>query len=54
MDFPETVISMAIEPKTEIEKEKLGTTLAKMAKEDPTFKVRMDKETGQMIISGMG
>ena len=54
MDFPETVISMAIEPKTEVEKEKLGSALAKMAKEDPTFKVRMDKETGQMIISGMG
>ncbi|MEK7852556.1 MAG: elongation factor G [Planctomycetota bacterium] len=54
MDFPETVISMAIEPKTEVEKEKLGAALAKMAKEDPTFKVRMDKETGQMIISGMG
>lgn len=54
MEFPETVISMAIEPKNEAEKEKLGVTLAKMAKEDPTFKVRLDQETGQMIISGMG
>ncbi len=54
MEFPDTVISMAIEPKTDAEKEKLGAALSKLAKEDPTFKVRMDKETGQMIISGMG
>ncbi|KKO19028.1 MAG: elongation factor G [Candidatus Brocadia sp.] len=54
MEFPDTVISMAIEPKTDAEKEKLGVALSKLAKEDPTFKVRMDKETGQMIISGMG
>lgn len=54
MEFPETVISMAIEPKTEAEKEKLGIALAKLAKEDPTFKTRMDQETGQLIISGMG
>lgn len=54
MEFPETVISMAIEPKTDIEREKLGVALSKLAKEDPTFKVRMDKDTGQMIISGMG
>lgn len=54
MEFPDTVISMAIEPKTDAEKEKLGIALSKLAKEDPTFKVRMDKETGQMIISGMG
>lgn len=54
MEFPETVISMAIEPKTEAEKEKLGIALAKLAKEDPTFKTHMDKETGQLIISGMG
>ncbi|MBE7447245.1 MAG: elongation factor G [Planctomycetia bacterium] len=54
MEFPDTVISMAIEPKTDAEKEKLGVALAKLAKEDPTFKVRLDSETGQMIISGMG
>ncbi|MEK7749955.1 MAG: EF-Tu/IF-2/RF-3 family GTPase, partial [Planctomycetota bacterium] len=54
MEFPDTVISMAIEPKTDVEREKLGVALSKLAKEDPTFKVRMDKETGQMIISGMG
>ncbi|MCF6156001.1 MAG: elongation factor G [Candidatus Brocadia sp.] len=54
MEFPDTVISMAIEPKTDAEKEKLGVVLSKLAKEDPTFKVRMDQETGQMIISGMG
>ncbi len=54
MEFPDTVISMAIEPKTDAEKEKLGVALSKLAKEDPTFKVNMDKETGQMIISGMG
>ncbi|MDR4508867.1 MAG: elongation factor G [Candidatus Brocadiaceae bacterium] len=54
MDFPETVISMAIEPKSDKEKEKLGIVLAKLAKEDPTFKTRMDQETGQLIISGMG
>ena len=54
MDFPETVISMAIEPKSEAEKEKLGVVLGRLAKEDPTFKVCTDKETGQMIISGMG
>jgi len=54
MEFPDTVISMAIEPKTDAEKEKLGVALSKLAKEDPTFKVQLDKETGQMIISGMG
>ncbi|MEK6635935.1 MAG: elongation factor G, partial [Planctomycetota bacterium] len=54
MEFPDTVISMAIEPKTDAEKEKLGVALSKLAKEDPTFKVHLDKETGQMIISGMG
>lgn len=54
MEFPDTVISMAIEPKTDAEKEKLGIALSKLAKEDPTFRVRMDQETGQMIISGMG
>ncbi|HHT9110323.1 MAG TPA: elongation factor G [Candidatus Brocadiaceae bacterium] len=54
MEFPETVISMAIEPKSDAEKEKLGMVLAKLAKEDPTFKTFVDKETGQQIISGMG
>jgi len=54
MEFPETVISMAIEPKTDAEKEKLGAALSKMAKEDPTFRVHVDQETGQLIISGMG
>jgi elongation factor G len=52
--FPETVISMAIEPKTQAEKEKLIYALNKLKKEDPTFGVKMDDETGQLIISGMG
>ena len=47
MEFPETVISMAIEPKNEAEKERLGVTLAKMAKEDPTFKVRLIRKQGR-------
>ncbi|WP_347272827.1 elongation factor G [Candidatus Kuenenia sp.] len=54
MEFPDTVISMAIEPKSDKEKEKLGMVLARLAKEDPTFRMHLDKETGQMIISGMG
>ena len=54
MEFPEPVISVAIEPKTKADQEKLGAALAKLAKEDPTFKVHIDKETGQTIISGMG
>lgn len=54
IDFPETVISMAIEPKTETEKEKLAFVLSKLAKEDPTFKVHTNGEAGQLIISGMG
>ncbi|HHT9117361.1 MAG TPA: elongation factor G [Candidatus Hypogeohydataceae bacterium YC38] len=54
MHFPETVISMAIEPKTQAEKEKLVYALNKLEKEDPTFETRMDEETGQLIISGMG
>lgn len=52
--FPETVISMAIEPKTQAEKEKLIYALNKLKKEDPTFNVRMNEETGQLVISGMG
>ncbi|HET7152958.1 MAG TPA: elongation factor G [Candidatus Kapabacteria bacterium] len=54
MDFPEPVISVAIEPKTKADQEKLGETLAKLSEEDPTFRVRTDEETGQTIISGMG
>ena len=54
IEFPETVISMAIEPKTESEKEKLVFVLARLAKEDPTFRVHTDSETSQLIVSGMG
>ena len=54
IEFPENVISMAIEPKTETEKEKLAFVLARLAKEDPTFKVHTDSETSQLIVSGMG
>jgi len=52
--FPEPVISVAIEPKTKADQDKLGESLAKLADEDPTFKTRYDQETGQTIISGMG
>ncbi len=54
MDFPEPVIAVAIEPKTKADQEKLSTSLAKLTHEDPTFKVRVDPETAQTIISGMG
>ena len=54
MDFPEPVISVAIEPKTKASQEKMGLALAKLAEEDPTFKTFTDQETGQTIISGMG
>lgn len=54
MAFPEPVISIAIEPKTTVDQDKLSTSLAKLAEEDPTFKVKVDEETGQTIISGMG
>ncbi len=54
MDFPTPVISVAIEPKTKADQEKLGMSLGKLAQEDPTFKVHTDTETGQVIISGMG
>jgi len=54
MDFPVPVISVAIEPKTKGDQEKLGMALSKLAQEDPTFKVETDQETGQTIISGMG
>ncbi|HLV01755.1 MAG TPA: elongation factor G [Acidobacteriota bacterium] len=54
MDFPEPVISVAIEPKTRDDQEKLGFSLAKLMQEDPTFKVHTDPDTGETIISGMG
>jgi len=54
MTFPEPVISVAIEPKTRSDQEKLTTTLGRLAEEDPTFRVRVDEESGQTIISGMG
>jgi elongation factor G len=54
MDFPEPVISVAIEPKTKAGQEKMGIALQKLAEEDPTFKTYTDQETGQTIISGMG
>ncbi|WP_297519791.1 elongation factor G [uncultured Clostridium sp.] len=54
MDFPEPVISVAIEPKTKASQEKMGLALAKLAEEDPTFKTWTDQETGQTIIAGMG
>jgi elongation factor G len=54
MDFPEPVIRLAIEPKTKADQEKMGTALAKLAQEDPTFKIHTDTETAQTIISGMG
>ncbi len=54
IDFPETVISVAIEPKTKSDQEKMGVALSRLADEDPTFKVRTDIESGQTIISGMG
>jgi elongation factor G len=52
--FPTPVISVAIEPKTKADQDKLALSLAKMAEEDPTFKVKVDEETGQTVISGMG
>jgi len=54
MKFPEPVISVAIEPKTKQDSDKLGNSLARLAEEDPTFKVKVDHETGQTIIAGMG
>jgi len=54
MVFPDPVIDIAIEPKTKAEQDKLGQALAKLAEEDPTFRVRTDEETGQTIIAGMG
>ena len=54
MDFPEPVISLAIEPKTKSDQEKLGVGLSKLMGEDPTFRVKTDQQTGQVVISGMG
>jgi elongation factor G len=54
MTFPAPVISVAIEPKTKSDQEKLGTAIQRLAEEDPTFQVRTDEETGQTIIAGMG
>jgi elongation factor G len=54
MDFPEPVISLAIEPKTKADQEKLSMGLGKLQAEDPTFRVRTDQETGQVVIAGMG
>ncbi|WP_369070202.1 elongation factor G [Kineococcus terrestris] len=54
MTFPEPVISVAIEPKTKGDQEKLGTAIQRLAEEDPTFQVELDQETGQTIIKGMG
>ena len=54
MEFPEPVISVAIEPKTKADQEKLGGALSRLSQEDPSFKVKVDEETGQTIISGMG
>ena len=52
--FPDPVISMAIEPKTKADQEKMGVALQRLAEEDPTFLVNTDEETGQTIIAGMG
>ena len=54
MDFPDPVIGVAIEPKTQADIDKLGIALGKLAEEDPTFQVRTDDDSGQTIISGMG
>jgi elongation factor G len=54
MEFPEPVISVAVEPKTKTDQEKMGMALSKLAQEDPSFRVRTDEESGQTIISGMG
>jgi elongation factor G len=54
MDFPEPVISVAVEPKTKADQDKMGVALQKLAKEDPSFRVHTDEESGQTIISGMG
>src|SRR5690606_25704404 len=54
MEFPEPVISLAVEPKSKADQEKMGVALGKLAQEDPSFRVKTNEETGQTIISGMG
>ena len=54
MNFPEPVISVAVEPKTKEDQEKMGIALERLAQEDPSFRLRTDEESGQTIISGMG
>ena len=54
MEFPEPVISVAVEPKTKVDQDKMGVALQKLAKEDPSFRVHTDEESNQTIISGMG
>jgi elongation factor G len=54
MEFPDPVISQAVEPKTKVDQEKMGVALSRLAQEDPSFRVRTDEESGQTIISGMG
>ena len=54
MEFPDPVISVAVEPKTKVDQEKMGLALTKLAEEDPSFQVKTDEESGQTIISGMG
>jgi elongation factor G len=54
MDFPDTVIAVAIEPKTKSDQEKMGAALARLSEEDPTFRIESDEETGQTLIHGMG
>src|SRR5690606_29038465 len=54
MEFPEPVISQAVEPKTKSDQEKMGVALSRLAQEDPSFRVSSDEESGQTIISGMG
>ncbi len=54
MEFPDPVISVAVEPKTQVDQEKMGIALSKLAQEDPSFRVHTDEESGQTIISGMG
>src|SRR6185295_10387032 len=52
--FPAPVIAVAVEPKTKVDQEKMGVALQRLAKEDPSFRVQTDQETGQTIIAGMG
>ena len=54
MEFPEPVISQAVEPKSKADQDKMGLALQKLAEEDPTFRMKTDHETGQTVISGMG